>query len=86
MMAGTRLNRVKRAISNYVTNLRDVEIDVSGRDLMERGLKPGPIYREIMAAVLKARLNGRLESRSDELTFVDAYLETRKAEVRKKEA
>jgi tRNA nucleotidyltransferase (CCA-adding enzyme) len=67
MMAGTRLKRVKRAISNYVTNLRDVTIAVTGKDLMERGLKPGPVYREIMSAVMQARLNNRLETRRDEL-------------------
>jgi len=81
MMAGTRLKRVKRAISNYVTNLRDVTIAVTGKDLMERGLKPGPVYREIMAAVMQARLNNRLETRSDELKFVDEYLASKKAEL-----
>lgn len=77
MMAGTRLENVKRAISNYITNLRDITISVTGRDLMERGLEPGPVYREIMSAVLQARLNGRLETRGDELKFVDQYLADR---------
>ena len=77
LMASTRLKRVKRAISNYVTNLRDVTIAVNGKDLMERGLKPGPVYREIMSAVMQARLNNRLETRSDELEFVDEYLANR---------
>ena len=67
------------AISNYVTNLRDVTIAVTGKDLMERGLKPGPVYREIMAAVMQARLNKRLETRRDELKFVDEYLASKKA-------
>ncbi|MEN8244274.1 MAG: CBS domain-containing protein [Thermodesulfobacteriota bacterium] len=80
MMASTRLQRVKRAISNYVTNLRDVTIAVTGKDLMARGLKPGPVYREIMSAVMQARLDGRLETRTDELKFVDEYLASREAE------
>ena len=82
MMASTRLQRVKRAISNYVTNLRDVTIAVTGKDLMARGLKPGPVYRVIMSAVMQARLNGRLETRTDELKFVDEYLASREAEVK----
>ena len=49
------------------------------KDLMERGLKPGPVYREIMSAVMQARLNGRLETRRDELQFVDEYLASRQA-------
>ena len=80
LMASTQLKRVKRAISNYVTNLRDVTIAVNGKDLMERGLKPGPVYREIMSAVMQARLNNRLETRRDELQFIDEYLANRKAE------
>jgi tRNA nucleotidyltransferase (CCA-adding enzyme) len=80
LMASTRLKRVKRAISNYVTNLRDVTIAVNGKDLMERGLKPGPVYREIMSAVMQARLNNRLETRRDELKFVDEYLASKEVE------
>jgi tRNA nucleotidyltransferase (CCA-adding enzyme) len=70
MMACTDLLSVKRAISHYVTNLRQVSISVSGKDLMKLGLKPGPIYREIMQATLDAKLNGLLETRKDELQFV----------------
>jgi len=73
-MVCTRLKRIKRAISYYVTNLRDVSISVTGKDLMEMGLEPGPVYKKIMAAVLQARLNGGLETRSDELRFVEKYL------------
>ncbi|MBW2298560.1 MAG: CBS domain-containing protein, partial [Deltaproteobacteria bacterium] len=74
LMVCTRLKRIKRAISYYVTNLRDVSISVTGKDLMEMGLEPGPVYKKIMAAVLQARLNGGLETRSDELRFVEKYL------------
>jgi len=74
LMVCTRLKRIKRAISYYVTNLRDVSISVTGKDLMEMGLEPGPVYKKIMTAVLQARLNGGLETRSDELRFVEKYL------------
>jgi len=74
LMVCTRLKRVKRAVSIYVTNLRDVTITITGKDLMGMGLKPGPAYREIMSAVMRARLNGRIETREDELKFVEKYL------------
>ena len=38
------------------------------------GLEPGPIYREILQAVLDAKLNGQLKTRDDELNFVKAYV------------
>jgi tRNA nucleotidyltransferase (CCA-adding enzyme) len=34
------------------------------------GLSPGPIYREILDAIRDMKLNGKLESRGDELAFV----------------
>jgi tRNA nucleotidyltransferase (CCA-adding enzyme) len=71
MMVCARSRRVKRAISHYVTKLRHVTISVTGKDLMQRGLKPGPVYRDIMQAVLNAKLNGLLQTGEDELAFVD---------------
>jgi len=74
MMVCARSRRVKRAISHYVTKLRQVTISVTGKDLMQRNLKPGPLYRDIMQAVLNAKLNGLLQTREDELAFVDNTL------------
>ena len=71
MMVCARSRQVKRAISHYVTKLRHVTISVTGNDLMQRGLKPGPVYRDIMQAVLNAKLNDLLQTREDELAFVD---------------
>jgi tRNA nucleotidyltransferase (CCA-adding enzyme) len=71
MMVCARSRRVKRSISHYVTKLRHVTISVTGKDLMQRGLKPGPVYRDIMQAVLNAKLNGLLQTHEDELAFVD---------------
>jgi tRNA nucleotidyltransferase (CCA-adding enzyme) len=74
MMVCARSLQVKRAISHYVTKLRHVTISVTGKDLMERGLKPGPVYRDIMQAVLNTKLNGLVQTREDELAFVENYL------------
>jgi tRNA nucleotidyltransferase (CCA-adding enzyme) len=74
MMACTGSRKIKRAISHFVTKLRHVDISVSGKDLMKHGLKPGPVYREIMQATLTAKLNGDVETREDELEFVRMYI------------
>ena len=73
MMASTRHNRVIRDISRYYTRLRNVRPTISGRDLKQMGLTPGPIYREILQKVLDAKLNGRLRSREEELAFARDY-------------
>jgi tRNA nucleotidyltransferase (CCA-adding enzyme) len=74
MMAITRSQKIKKAISYYVTHLRDVKISLKGRDLQKLGLQPGPIYREIFIAVHDAKLNHLVKSRRDEIDFVKAYL------------
>ena len=73
MMAATKNKLAKRSISNYFTQLRQINTSIKGRDLKKMGLEPGPIYREILQAVLDAKLNGRLKTRSDELSFVRNY-------------
>lgn len=74
MMAATKHETVKRSISNYVTRLRYINTSVTGKDLKKMGLEPGPIYREILQAVLNAKLNGQLKTPNDELDFVKSYV------------
>ncbi len=69
MMAVTKQEKVKKAISHYFTNLRSVDVSLKGRDLQKMGIEPGPIYREILQATLDAKLNGKLKTRRDELDF-----------------
>jgi len=74
MMAATKYERVKKYISNYFTRLMSVNILITGQDLKKMDIKPGPIYREILDAVLHARLNGRLKTKNDEIKFVNTYV------------
>jgi tRNA nucleotidyltransferase (CCA-adding enzyme) len=74
MMAAARQQKVKKAISHYFTELRRVKIALKGRDLKNLQLKPGPIYRQVMQAVLDARLDGRLKTKPDELDFARRYI------------
>jgi tRNA nucleotidyltransferase (CCA-adding enzyme) len=74
MMAATRQEKVKRAISHFFTRLRQVEPAIGGKDLLEMGYKPGPIYRDVIQAVLDAKLDGRLKTRKEELAYAKARL------------
>lgn len=60
----------KRAVSNYVTQLRYVTTSVRGGDLKEMGYPEGPLYRTILNHLLEARLDGLVLNRADELAFV----------------
>ena len=51
------------SLVNFVPLLR-------GDDLRALGIRPGPIYREVLNCLLYARLDGSVQSRDDELRFV----------------
>lgn len=73
MMAATEHETVKKMISNYFTQLRFIKPTIRGKDLLEMGIPPGPVYREILQSILFAKLNGRLQTHSDELSYVRTY-------------
>jgi poly(A) polymerase len=43
---------------------------ITGRDLIEAGYKPGPKFKEVLAAVEDAQLEGRLTSREAAMEFI----------------
>ena len=43
---------------------------ITGQDLISLGLRPGPIFREILAAVEDLQLDGKLRSQQEALDFV----------------
>jgi tRNA nucleotidyltransferase (CCA-adding enzyme) len=77
MMALTTFEKITKAISFYVTDLRHVRLSVGGKDLQAMGLSPSPVFTKILSAALDAKLNGRLESREDELQFLRDYVSKR---------
>jgi tRNA nucleotidyltransferase (CCA-adding enzyme) len=70
MMAKTQQEATRRAISFFFRKLKEVKPALRGRDLVEMGIPPGPIYREILDRLLEGRLNGELASREEEIAFV----------------
>jgi tRNA nucleotidyltransferase (CCA-adding enzyme) len=74
MMAGASSKRIQKIISYYYTRLRHVKISINGKDIKAMGVKPGPIYRKALSAVLAAKLNGQVPSRKEELDFTRHYI------------
>jgi tRNA nucleotidyltransferase (CCA-adding enzyme) len=75
MLAATRSKAVKKAISNYYTQLRNIQPYIGGQDLIAMGLKPGPLFSHILSAVRDEKINGQLETREDEIQFVRRFLQ-----------
>lgn len=70
LLAATGREDVRRQISGYVTRLRGVAPELTGRDLEALGLRPGPCFRTILETLLQARLDGEVGSREEELALV----------------
>jgi len=69
-MARTRDQEQKKAISLYLTTLRKIRPELTGRELKKMGYAPGPAYKEILTALLEARLERHVKSREEEIEFV----------------
>ncbi|MCP3923683.1 MAG: CBS domain-containing protein [Desulfobacterales bacterium] len=74
MMAVTENESVKRLISFYYNKLRQVKVKIRGLDIQNLGIKPGPLFKDIMQDVLYAQLDGKLKTREDELRFIKKYV------------
>jgi len=75
VMAISKDEAIKKAISHYMSQLRHISLSIMGRDLKALGLKPGPLYSRILAETLAAKLDGKLFDKEAELAFAARYLE-----------
>jgi tRNA nucleotidyltransferase (CCA-adding enzyme) len=59
----------------YQTEWRSVETDITGDDLKTMGLKPGPLFGQLLDALRSARLDGKVSTRQDEEAMLQKLLE-----------
>ncbi|MDU0458154.1 MAG: CBS domain-containing protein [Geobacteraceae bacterium] len=62
--------QVRRFVSFYLTRLRGVVPLLDGKALLELGLQPGPGFGRVKERLMRARLDGEVQSREDELALV----------------
>lgn len=70
MISIARKSHVKKAISNYVTDLRRTKTLIAGRDLMKMGYKPGPAFRIMLNDLLDMHLDGKVTTKKEELSYI----------------
>jgi tRNA nucleotidyltransferase (CCA-adding enzyme) len=69
-MAKTKSEEVKKAISLFMTKLKEIKICITGQDLIDLGIRPGPIFHKLLDEVLEARLDGKVETKEEEIEYV----------------
>ena len=64
----------KRNITDFLDIYNGMRILVSGNDLAGLGVLPGPRYQKIFTQVLKAKLNGQVRTKEEELALTKQLL------------
>ena len=70
---GSRL--IEDRVTIFLEKYKKMIVYLSGRDLSNLGMKPGPIYAKILKLVFYLQINGNLHTRTEEIKFVKKLLE-----------
>ena len=70
LMARTKRENLKKAVSTYFNRLKGTKLAVRGKDLRRLGYPPGPIYSKILDTLFMAKLNDGLQTREEELEYL----------------
>ncbi len=70
LMARAKTEKMRRLISFFFTKLKGKKVLIDGKELLQIGLKSGPVFREVFDSLLEARLNNLTKTRGDEIRFV----------------
>lgn len=63
-------SELKEKTDIYLKELKDIKIHTTGETLINSGLKPSPVFGEILRKLLKARINGEFSSVEEEKEFL----------------
>jgi tRNA nucleotidyltransferase (CCA-adding enzyme) len=78
MMALTQDEKIRRDMSNFYTRQRDIKPLIKGKDLLAMGLKPGPVFMEILNRIIDAKLDKKLKTKKEEIQFAAQYARNHK--------
>jgi tRNA nucleotidyltransferase (CCA-adding enzyme) len=72
-MAKVTKREAKKALSTFLSQLKQVAISTTGADLKKLGLKPGKLYKKILDDLLNARLDGEVRNKREEIAYVKQH-------------
>jgi tRNA nucleotidyltransferase (CCA-adding enzyme) len=69
-MAKTREEIVKKRILLYLCRLQNIEVEIDGDELKRMGYKPSPKFSKILKEIKKARLDGKVKTKEEEISYL----------------
>ncbi len=67
------LKLVQDCLLDYSKRLKRIELEVSGKDMIDLGYKPDLHFKKVIARVKAAKLDGKVKGREEEIEWVKAY-------------
>lgn len=61
--------KIWEQIVSYLDRKEKIKLDINGNDLKELGIKPGPVYKEILDKLYVLKLDGIVRDKDDELNM-----------------
>jgi len=74
IMAKTKSEETKKALSNYITYIDTFKTILTGEDLKKLGIKEGPLYKEILDKLKEAKIDMNLKTKEEETNFIKNHL------------
>ena len=66
--------RIREQVMYYREHLRGRKPFVTGKDLLEAGMKPGPVFNRILSKLHEAVLEGKVKNKEEELKLVSLLM------------
>ncbi|MBN1230746.1 MAG: CCA tRNA nucleotidyltransferase [Anaerolineales bacterium] len=61
-------------IQEFLSNWQFIELEIGGKELIDLGIKPGPLFSEVLEDVLAMKIDGDIQTREEELKNARKYL------------
>ena len=68
-------SRAQDRIRRYLLTWSKVKTEIGGKELKELGVKPGPLFKDILEKVLLAKMDGRVKTKEEELVLVRSLID-----------
>lgn len=77
LLANSYSLRVTKRIELYFKLRSEIKLEVTGNDLISIGIEPGPIFSEILQVIKEAKLDGKVKSLDEELSYAKEFVKSK---------
>lgn len=73
-LVGIEDKEITEKIDLYLNQLQNIKINITGKELIEMGLTPGPIFGEVLRELLQAKINQEIDTPEQEREYIKKYI------------